>query len=308
LIPANTFDNVRGKFPIGFHIWNCSKKEKFEKISAQVYEKNVKPYGAKMLYNPDIHKQLSSFGKMNGNNPDNAIGHFAARGNDFQNQNAVFIDNVKDEHLGGGIHIFISIVNLNQVAISFTVRHIIKATWLNDRDQFLYPNKKWETDKEFQNDCFTFALFHSQNKISSKEGTNHWIPFTEKEINSRARFESNLLNKFITGKLKMEENADLYNEKAVKTSEKLEFSDEAKSVFDAGRELWRYYHSKPNCNVNASLYDIREYFQGRNDKGKMNNKSEDVTYTKLITDLRDKLKQLSQKIEPKVYEYEFLKI
>jgi hypothetical protein len=116
------------------------------------------------------------------------------------------------------------------------------------------------------------------------------------------------MSKFISGKLKIEENADLYNGKTVKTTEKLEFSPEAKSVFDAGRELWRYYHTKPDCNVNASLYDIREYFQGRNEKGKMNTKSSDEIYTKLISDLREKLGYLAQKIEPKVYEYEFLKI
>jgi hypothetical protein len=59
--------------------------------------------------------------------------------------------------------------------------------------------------------------------------------------------------------------------------------------------------------VNASLYDIREYFQGRNEQGKMNNKSADETYMLLIGHLREKLKQLAEKIEPKVYEYGFLK-
>jgi hypothetical protein len=59
--------------------------------------------------------------------------------------------------------------------------------------------------------------------------------------------------------------------------------------------------------LNASLYEIREYFQRRNDKGKMNNSSDDETYTELISELRDSLKELAKKIEPKVYEYEFLK-
>lgn len=76
--------------------------------------------------------------------------------------------------------------------------------------------------------------------------------------------------------------------------------------FNSGRELWKYYHKQPNCNVNASLYDIREHFQGRNEKGKMNNKCDDETYMSLIADLRQKLKLLAAKIEPKVYEYEFL--
>jgi hypothetical protein len=88
---------------------------------------------------------------------------------------------------------------------------------------------------------------------------------------------------------------------------KREFSAEATMVFDAGRELWKYYHSQKNINVNASLYDIKEYFQGRDDKGKMNNKSEDKKYNELINNLRDELKYLTQKIEPKIYEYEFLK-
>jgi hypothetical protein len=87
----------------------------------------------------------------------------------------------------------------------------------------------------------------------------------------------------------------------------LEFSTEATAVFNVGRELWKYYHKQPDCNVNASLYDIREHFQGRNDKGKMNNKSTDETYSALIGNLREKLKELSDIIEPKVYEYGFLK-
>jgi hypothetical protein len=58
--------------------------------------------------------------------------------------------------------------------------------------------------------------------------------------------------------------------------------------------------------VNASLYDIREHFQGRNEKGKMNNKSADETYNRLIGVLREKLKILAKKLEPKVYEYGFL--
>ena len=94
----------------------------------------------------------------------------------------------------------------------------------------------------------------------------------------------------------------------------LQFSEKATHVFNAGRELWQYYHSQPVCtrneanyNVNASLYDIREHFQGRNDKGKMNNKSQNETYMILIKTLRESLKILAKKIEPKVYEYGFLK-
>jgi hypothetical protein len=60
-------------------------------------------------------------------------------------------------------------------------------------------------------------------------------------------------------------------------------------------------------NVFSSLYDIWEHFQGRIDKGKMNNKSEDTHYMELIGTLRAKLKILADKIAPKFNEYGFLK-
>jgi very-short-patch-repair endonuclease len=86
-----------------------------------------------------------------------------------------------------------------------------------------------------------------------------------------------------------------------------QFSEEAKDVFEAGLALWKYYHKQPHRNVNASLYDIREHFQGRNEKGTMNNKSNDETYNTFNDQLRITLKTLAMKIEQKVYEYGFLK-
>jgi hypothetical protein len=114
------------------------------------------------------------------------------------------------------------------------------------------------------------------------------------------------MTNFIKGKLKPTGNGTLLETEKHRTTA-LVFSPEATDVFEAGKALWIYYHAQPKCNVNASLYDIREHFQGRNEAGKMNNKSEDETYSQLIGDLRDNLKKLAKKIEPKVYEYGFLK-
>ena len=83
-------------------------------------------------------------------------------------------------------------------------------------------------------------------------------------------------------------------------------SPAAKSVLDAGCELWRYYHAQPGANPNASFYDIRLHFQGSTvdakGKAKMNSSSEDETYTTLLANLRAAMKLLSRHIEPKVYE------
>ncbi|KAK3605123.1 hypothetical protein CHS0354_000792 [Potamilus streckersoni] len=238
------------------------------------------------------------------------IGFLAGtNGNSFQHNKIVYILN-KKEQMPNPRGVWISSENIIKVSIYLSVRQCIEATWLNDRDQFLFPYDLWVSDAEFQNDCLAFTLFHGQNRISSTEGTNHWIPFTEEEVNAKEKFESDFMSKFIKGKdtqrqMKMEENTE-FDVQTVRTVP-LVFSPEAVAVFEAGCELWKYYHSKPNCNVNASLYDIREHFQGRNEAGKMNSTSADTTYTELIGNLRAALKQLAKKIEPKVYEYGFLR-
>ncbi|MFN8293769.1 MAG: hypothetical protein U0T72_08575 [Chitinophagales bacterium] len=150
----------------------------------------------------------------------------------------------------------------------------------------------------------TYTLFN--NNIQTKFGINHWIPFTESEVNAKEKFESNFMTDFIKGKIKPHTDTNLFGNKTT-SNKALQFSQEATDVFNAGRELWKYYHSQKDINVNASLYDIREYFQGRNDKGRMNAKSTDEKYTELISNLRQTLSILASKIAPKVYEYEFLK-
>ena len=179
----------------------------------------------------------------------------------------------------------------------------MEQSWLNDRDQFLYPNDKWENDKNFQTNCIVYTLFHGQNRISSSSGTNHFIPFTEEQVGINHSFESHFMSDFINGKIKDTTSLFSTDEKL----EKLTFSSEAQDVYDAGLKLWQYYHTKQDVNVNASFYDIREYFQGRNSNGKMNSDSNDEYYTELIKDLRNKQKNLAKKIEPKVYEYGFLR-
>lgn len=115
---------------------------------------------------------------------------------------------------------------------------------------------------------------------------------------------------YISGRNRPNEENSLFAS-AESTNDTLEFSKEAIDVFDAGRALWRYYHSQPDSNPDASLYEIRLYFQGtkllKNGKVQMKSDSNDETYMTLIRNLRDKLKILASKIEPKVYEYGFLK-
>jgi len=309
LVPANTFDNVQGEFPIGFFIWNTETIEKFEQITADVYNFEGEFIGEKKLYG-NLPESINKWIKIFDNKNIKGVGYMENPAPDFQNNKFLCITNyIGTRHVN---YYCFNEKSLISGAIYFSVRHCIEPTWLNDRDQFLYPNDGWETDTEFQNDCLAFTLFHSQNRITSKEGINHWIPFTEQEVNAQEKFESHFMTDFIKGKPKPPHKSPftlsiLFEPEVSYNRAPLKFSEKATAVFDAGRELWKYYHRQPNCNVNASLYDIKEHFQGRNEKGKMNNRSEDETYMNLIGNLRDALTQLAKKIEPKVYEYGFLK-
>jgi hypothetical protein len=323
ICPSNTFDNVKGAFPIGFSIWKLNNETKFKSLTFDVYNDKTEQKGKKTIHIPLGEKKFLSMNdwiKKN-NFPISKIdlGYLNCSSQDFLHQKytgiTVYKQNSAYKQLPLSFH------NLIQASIYFSVTFNIDGNWTNDRDQFLYPNEKWKKDKEFQNDCLAFTLFHSQNRVSFKHGTNHWIPFTAQEVDARERFESNFMTQFIKGKIIPEndknENLFIVNEPQTQYETPLNFSEKATAVFDTGRELWKYYHQTiaPLSfgeglgvrAVNASLYDIREYFQGRNDAGKMKNKSQDEIYNKLIGNLRQSLKILAKKIEPKVYEYGFLK-
>jgi predicted RNA methylase len=306
IVPSYTFDNVTGKFPIGFFIWNTQVNCPFQNVNADVYEQDTTCIGHKNMFVPP-NKNIKDWLRQYNTTSSESIAYLVRGSADVQNNNVVFVTlKPSDSVLKASNANKVSKDNLIVNAIFLTVRKVIEQTWVNDRDQYLYPNSNWENDEEFKSDCLAFILFDQSNTVKSNDGINHWIPFSEQEVNSREKFDSNFMTKFINGKLKNENKGDLFGSPSQRTTP-LVFSTEAKAVFDAGRELWKYYHSQPNCNVNASLYDIREHFQGINEAGKMNNKSSDETYMNLIGDLREKLRQLADKIEPKVYEYEFLK-
>ena len=311
IVPADTFDNVKGKFPIGFFIWNTSVQETLGDTLCDIYEASGSYYGTKKIYVENsryINDWLKQFYIKDSANRKSIL---YSVGNDFQHSVYVFIQN-GTPLTGHYIEYDVVADNVIPITIYNAVRHVITATWLNDRDQFLYPRKAWKEDREFQFDCLAYTLFNTN--IQSQYGTNHWIPFTEKELNAPMLFESHFMSDFIAGKIKPQAADTLFGEEeSLIPTEPIQFSPEAQAVMDAGRELWYYYmhhkdnelYGKESINVNASYYDIRRYFQ-KEKNGKMNPDSKDQTYMRLWGNIKDALKVLAQKIEPKVYLYGFL--
>jgi len=306
---ADTFDNVTGSFPIGFFIWDLYSKHKITSVKTDVYDidsegKNCQKIGRKNIYSAKKGKLSVDWLRNYFDNEGEHIAYLRLHRNDIQNKNAVFItskpsasDFIKHEVAN------VTVNNLIVMSIYCTIRLVITPTWLNNKDNFQFPNDKWKTDLDFQNDCFMYVLF--DNNIQSAHGVNHWIPFTEKEVGIEKKFESHFISDFIAGKIKIKNNNELFEDDENRRKGKMIFSTEAKNVYNAGIKLWKYYQSKSRININASFYDIRLYFQGENN-GRMNNKSNDEEYNTLIGVLREKMKILAKRIEPKVYEYGFL--
>ena len=311
VVPAATFDNVSGSFPIGFMVWNLNTQDRIKEVELDIIEKEGNPIGKKLFFAYNENQFITDWFRPFHTREETKenIGAIGLYGSDFQHNNFIYITS-PSQHTNRWTYIDRN--NLIQSCIYLSARHCIEASWLNDRDQFLAPNDSWKYDKDFLSDCLAFTLFHGQNRITSEADVNHWIPFTEQEVGAPDNFKSRFMSDFIAGKLA---TTDLFgNSETLIPSEPIQFTPAAQAVMDAGRKIWIYYmKQKPKTygadpiNVNASFYDIRAYFQGRDEKGKMNNDSKDETYMTLLRELRTYQKVLAKQIEKKVYQYGFLK-
>ena len=331
LVPANTFDNVSGQFPIGFFVWDTGKREVFKDAVADCYDAKGALISQKLLFpisrDRVINRWLHGFFDPSGE----IIGWLCFVPNDFQHNKGVFITSQPSESLIRESRVAaITKTNFWVFAIYLAVRHCMEATWLNDRDQFLWPSDSWQEDEEFQMDCVIYTLFHGQNRISCKAGVNHWIPFTETEVGAQEAFQSHFMTDWLGGRaspraasesggavagppplrqptlftatLAAEPPPPPYAPAPAAT-----LTPAAYAVRNAALELWCHYHAQSAALPDASFYDIRAHFQGFKPNGHMNPDSPDPTYTRLLSALRDAQKALAAQIATKVRQHGFLR-
>ncbi len=292
MVPADTFDNVKGQFPIGFLVWDTATPLKpTNALNLEVFDSLGEFLGYKNIVNENvknIHMWLKQKEKIENME---ILGYIDTPTPDFQGSPSVAIINNKNSSKRHSVYFAITSSNILFGSVFFSIRHCIKHTWQNDRDQFYAPyDDAFQDDSEFKNNCLIFMLFHTQNRITSTQGTNHFIPFSETEVNAKERYSSHALLDFLKSKIKEEGDSLFLNAK--KENKPLEFSQSASRVFDVGREIYRHYHTQastnPHHNANASLYDIKEFFQGRNAQGKLNlpAKAKDEYYKQLYANLQ----------------------
>jgi hypothetical protein len=197
---------------------------------------------------------------------------------------------------GSGRGFFVNAVNIEKSAIVFSVRRLIKPTWLNDRDQFLQPTQPL-TD-EFKNDCLIWMLFNGSNLSASANDlewndrkwsiVNHFIPFTEAEVGAPDRFESDFMVKYLADKT---------------------LSPEAQAVLDEGRKLWKSYFAKTDSHKvreelklnrpDVGWYQVRKALEARNKDGD----SIPVSFEAF----KASYEALGDKLRPMVYELGFMR-
>ena len=361
IVPADTFDNVRGGFPIGFFVWRLRDSSlQFTSIVADVFNGNGEMIGTKSICAYDDAKMLMDWIRQFYDKNGEHLAYCRYLGSDFQNNDGVFLTlqpSANDiKQVKGN---WVTPRNIMPFCVYFAVRHCIEDNWIIHNDQILFPADTWKTDSELQLDCIIFTLFHGKNRISCKSGVNHWIPFAEAEVDAKDTYKSHFMVDFLRrvapqtcplregavakgdwgstagiipairsappdgsaatplsegGNMGESQPAllqgDLFAAEAhfnPSTLQPFNSSTAASRVLDAGRQLWRYYHSQPNALPDASFYDIRAHFQGFKPNGHMNSDSADTQYTHLVGDLRTAMKDLASKIAPKVHEHGFLR-
>ena len=321
VVHNQAFDGMIGKFPIGFLIWKTNQNEVSKttivEVKVDVLDKNVNPIGEKTFYNYPGSKYLNVWFKRPKANKefvlpikntispataksfvnawsDKAIGYMHCNGNDVQQTEQ--LTTLYSSTFSAGHGFYINAENLEHASIVFSVRRLVKQTWLNDRDQFLQPTSQL-TDV-FKNDCLIWMLFNRCNKTASANDlewnnktwsiVNHFIPFTEEEVNAPERFESDFMVQYLADK---------------------KLSNEAQLVLEEGKVLWKAYFEHTDVRAlrdefklnraDVGWYQIRKTIQARNsssDFAPVSFKSFENAY-----------KALTEKLQPLVYELGFLK-
>jgi hypothetical protein len=315
-VPSKVFEGLGGDFPICFLIWNTSKNASVNKIEVTVFDRDIDNIGGKIFFAPDGIPLLTEWIRRPETNSeqhvplknaitpatatkdlrgtkwvDGGIGYFNCAGNEPQNTSK--LTTLFSSGYGSGRGLFVRPEILWQVAIVFTVRRLIKPTWLNDRDQFLQPSEPL-TD-EFKTDCLIWMLFNGSNLSAGADGlewngkqwslTNHFIPFAETEVGASGRFESRFMVDYLRG---------------------LRLSPEAQAVLDAGRDIWRAFNKSPmprkireELKLNrpdAGWYQIRKALEA--------NAENEVTD---FGPFKEAYEALSNKLRPMIYSLGFLK-
>ena len=210
---SKNFHGCKGQFPVGFLIWNLGKNFPIEeqKISLDVLNPDVDKIATKTFHPARNENFLSRWVKRPKNTkifppmssglnfafnkkiscdriPDGFLASLMCW-NDFLHQTYTAILSGPYGTAGG---MSITAENFERYMVIHAVHLIPKATWLNDRDQFMQPTQKLSA--EFVADAVVWSLFAPSNQTVSLRGVeyggeiyrmkNNFFPFLLEQVRS----------------------------------------------------------------------------------------------------------------------------
>ena len=265
MFSSEAFVGSKGKFPVGFLVWNLSKREHIDTqtIVLDVYDTACEKVGTKAITTTERNQFLNKWVERKRNTgimppfssalgialrsvdvrdkvADGFLCSLMSAGNDIQHQNYTALLSGPYASAGG-----FSVVpeNFEKSMILHAVRRIPVATWDNDRDQFYQPFAE-PLSEEFTNDCVIWSAFSpSNNTVSLKDIVykgktyqieNQMFPFLLSEVKTWDIGLSNIKSQVFTA------NEDRFLAKWISSHT---LSTEAEAVIKTALPLYKYVFS-----------------------------------------------------------------
>ncbi len=245
-------------FPVGFLIWDLANRKKLDaqKIEVTILDDDASKIGRKLIVAEhrsrflskwinrpaatEIFPPLGSAISVKSGNTDvrdrvakGFLASLMCKGNDVQNYNNVAL--LSGPYVSAGA---LSIVpeNFDKAMVVHAVRKNVHKNWINDRDQFLQPNKN--PGIGFMRSCTVWNLFADSNQTSSLRNVsykgqtfqivNHFFPFKVSVIKKWKISETDILRSLdhdtadrFVAKWLQEQNLDAISEKILGISREI---------------------------------------------------------------------------------------
>lgn len=325
IFSSEAFVGTKGKFPVGFLVWNLSNHVELAKqsITLDVYNSDCEKIGTKEIPMVERTTFLNKWIKRYRNTTifppfssgitisqrtvdvrdrvaDGFICSMMSCGNDMQHQNLTALLSGPQASAGA---FSVTAGNFEQAMIAQAVRLIPKHTWDRDRDQFYQPYSD-ELPAEFVSDCVIWSAFASSNNTVALKDVvykgktfqihNEMFPFL---LTETRKWACGL--KEIAGQM-LAQNEDRFLAKWIAEHE---LSPEAQTVLENARRLYMTVYANLNkirwLDYKIALWDIGWY--QIKEAAKVMPDAEP-----LLLALRESNRALAAKILPQISELGFL--
>lgn len=313
IFSSQNFEGCKGKFPVGFLVWNLNERipleeqeillDVYDSVVEKVAEKIFRPARNENFLNkwanrpPNTKKfpPMSSALKFAFNKkipcdriPEGFLASLLCW-NDFLHQNYTSFLSAPYGTAGG---MSVTPENFEQYMIIHAVHLIPKLTWLNNRDQFLQPNKK--LPREFITDAAVWSLFAPSNQTVSLRD----VEYEGEVYRIRNNFFPFLLSELSTWEISSPEIrwqvARACDDRfAAKYLSAQKFSSEAAQVLSSARVIYKRFYAELN-RLDTRKYKIADWDAG-------------WYQVRMSLSATIDLSALSAKLLPQIYELGFLR-